>query len=147
MIYIEKRRKSGFTFIEVIMAVIILGIVTAISFPKYLDLQTQAKANTEGSILASVRTGIANYHANQCVTTNCAYPLSLDSASNGKCAADNVCFDIVLSQGGITSDWSKRGSVYVGPTGKRYVYNNANGSFSSMVLVAEPVPFEPLEKE
>lgn len=37
------RNEKGFTLIELIMIIIILGILAAIAVPKYADLQDQAK--------------------------------------------------------------------------------------------------------
>ena len=37
------RNQKGFTLIEIIAVLIILGILTAVAVPKYIDLTTQAK--------------------------------------------------------------------------------------------------------
>ncbi|MDD5561986.1 MAG: type II secretion system protein [Candidatus Omnitrophica bacterium] len=131
--------RIGFTLIELIMVILLIGILAALAVPKYFDLQSESKIAAENSVVAAIKTGIANYYVNGCVTSTGAYPATLDNAVNGNCTAGNPCFDIILSQGGMTSDWSKRGSTYIGPNRGIYVYNNISGSFSKRELSVVPV--------
>ena len=39
-----KKKKNGFTLIEVIAVLVLLGILAAVAVPKYVDLSTAAKA-------------------------------------------------------------------------------------------------------
>ena len=118
--------KKGFTLIELIMIIVVLGILAAVAVPKYFDLQIQAKQSAEKGVVGGVRAGIYTYFANY--TT---YPATLDSAAaSSSCNSTNICFSTVLQQGGITSDWNKTSNtVYVGPTGTSYTYNVTSGDF------------------
>lgn len=117
--------KSGFTLIELIMVIVVLGILAAVAVPKYFDMQAQAKDAAEKGTVGGVRAGIQTYFAQ-----NKAFPATLDGATNAACTVANACFDTVLSQGGVTADWTRvSATTYTGPTGTTYTYTPATGSF------------------
>ena len=122
---------KGFTLIELVMVIVILGILASVALPKFFDLQSQARISAEKGVVGGVRAGIATYYSNQCTNGGaCSYPASLDGAVNGLCNTTNACFTTVLSQGGVTSDWTRVSATqYTGPTGGTYNYTVADGSF------------------
>ena len=116
--------QSGFTLIEIIMTIIILGILAVVAYARLFNLTDDAKIAAEQGVVGGVRTGLYAYYSH-----DKAHPVTLDSASNGSCTKTNPCFTAILGQGGVTGEWVKAGQVYVGPTGAAYTYNPADGSF------------------
>ncbi len=48
------RDQRGFTLIEIIMVIVLLGIIAAIAIPKYVDLRTEAADATASGIVGAI---------------------------------------------------------------------------------------------
>ena len=57
-------RKNGFTLIELIMVMIILGIMAAVAVPRYLDSISNAEEAAEDAVISSIRAGLKQYANN-----------------------------------------------------------------------------------
>ena len=55
------RAKSGFTLVEILIVVVILGILAAIVIPQFTEASTEAKTNSLMSDLQTVRSQIELY--------------------------------------------------------------------------------------
>ena len=76
-----KTRKSGFTLVEILIVVIILGILAAIIIPQFTDASTSAKESSLTSNLQTLRSQIGLYK----IQHNDDYP---DTTSNDTFVAD-----------------------------------------------------------
>ena len=56
-----KMRKSGFTLVEILIVIVVLGILAAIVVPQFSDASTQAKDSSLVSNLQTVRSQIQLY--------------------------------------------------------------------------------------
>ncbi len=62
------RNNKGFTLIELIIIIIILGIISAVAVPKYLDMRTQAQQAAAKGVMGALASAdailFASYIAN-----------------------------------------------------------------------------------
>lgn len=128
----KQSNQKGFTLIELVMVIVILGILGALAAPQYVDLQSEAKTANENGVAGAVRAGITTYFIDPDRGNRTSFPATLDGASNAVCSTTNACFDTVLP-GGIRSQWTRlSASTYRSPvnTTNIWTYTAATGAFA-----------------
>ena len=70
----RKSSESGFTLIELVIVIVILGILAAVAIPKYEDMREQARVATIRGQLGSIRSAIAIQYARNALNGSTAFP-------------------------------------------------------------------------
>jgi prepilin-type N-terminal cleavage/methylation domain-containing protein len=55
------KSNSGFTLIELIMVMIILGVLSAVAIPRYLDTISKAEEAAEDAVISNIGVALENY--------------------------------------------------------------------------------------
>ncbi len=134
------KNNRGFTLIELVLVITILGILAVAALPSFINVSTQARQAARDGVTGAVRAGVGLFRANDLVVNGPPgnYPATLDAAAAGSTAGPaNLFFGNILQQGVAASAWTKdatNANIYLyndGTSTFTYTYAPATGKFTS----------------
>ena len=123
------RSSRAFTLVEVIAVMVVLAILAGVAIPKFFDYSDEARTSALQGTLGGVRSGLANYFANEMITNSLgAYPNLGDLNTVGTVMQEaipaNPYNDLsTVETVAVLTDAQNR--VVTGTSGWRYYVDNA----------------------
>ncbi|MDD2702697.1 MAG: type II secretion system protein [Candidatus Omnitrophica bacterium] len=125
-------KNDAFTFIELFIVIILIGILAGVVVPRFVDFRNEAQMAAEEASVRSIRSAIKLYSIDSALKDRKPfYPAVLDNANAGYAAPENSLFGIVLQNPISDHRWRKENDTrYKGPTGNYYTYDPVAGTFN-----------------
>lgn len=136
------KESKGFTLVELVIIIVVLGILAAVAIPKYFDLQSQARESVMRSFGGALKEASTIYLTRAVLEGNARKPpvqsfwdfvaLSEGSSDRNTIALNNSIRHLLtdpnaelLSNGGLTITLNLRGGAVA-----TYTFNPANGAIT-----------------
>ena len=126
----RKKNEKGFTLIELIIVIVILGIIAGVAIPKFIGLSSSARLSAARGVGAAISGTISAKHADYLINNNTytADDVLTDTAFTGGVIVTNSSNILTFESGPETYTWTYE--VQSGDTAA-YLEENSSSDFPS----------------
>ena len=142
------RKRHGFTLVELVVVIAVVGILAAIAIPRFINIRTEAYNSQRDAIVGSVRAGILTTASQNQVSGTSSAKFPDDNveddwgnitggtleANGTACSTGTSCFELVVPGGYTDGNWVQTTATkytFTSPVGgsTAYTYTPASGTF------------------
>ena len=135
----KNKYNKGFTLIELIIVMVILGIMAAVAVPRYLDSISNAEESAENAVISSIKSGLKQYANNKLYSEGRAIwptnpfdalselPVGYDSNDNGNESEIGQLDGVADQDGEWTFDMNNSRITHQRADNSRYFWNYDRG--------------------
>jgi len=123
-----RNSQGGFTLIELVIVIVILGILAAVAVPRFIDLSNEADQAAVAGVAGSLSSGSAiNYAAFK--------------AGNGSYVNVNDCQDVANTiQGGLPTDYTIDAAAVAEDAAVNCTLNSPEGNTATFQAIGTDAP-------